>query len=177
MPGRIADGASLASELERARGNFHNVLTIVGDDEWTKPTEGTRWTNEQLLFHMMFGYMVVQRLLILVRVLSHLPDWVSRWFARVLNAASRPFDAINFYGTNAAAVVYNRNRMGTKIIRVIDGLRESPICHNAVALRNGTERQNTANERLGSAGFCNDHAQQLGSRTTHRAPSASLRAR
>jgi hypothetical protein len=107
MPGRIADGASLASELERARGDFHSVLTIVGDDEWTKPTEGTRWTNEQLLFHMMFGYMVVQRLLILVRVLSHLPDWVSRWFARVLNAASRPFDAINFYGTNAAAVVYN----------------------------------------------------------------------
>ena len=137
MPGRIADGASLASELERARRDFHKLLTTVGDDEWTKPTEGTRWTNEQLLFHMVFGYMVVQRLLIIVRVLSHLPDWVSRWFARILNAASPPFHAINFYGTNAAAVVYNRNRMGAKMDRVIDALQRSLIGHNAIALSSG----------------------------------------
>ena len=38
--------------------------------------------NEQLLFHMVFGYMVVQRLLVLVRVFSRLPDAVSRVFAR-----------------------------------------------------------------------------------------------
>ena len=81
--------------------------------------------------------MVVQRLLILVRVLSHLPDWVSRWFARMLNAASPPFHVINFYGTNAAAVVYNRNRMGAKMDRVIDALQQSLIGHNAIALRNG----------------------------------------
>ena len=41
-------------------------------DAWAKPTGGTRWTNEQLLFHMVFGYMIVQRLLILVRVFSRL---------------------------------------------------------------------------------------------------------
>ena len=35
---------------------------------------GTRWTSEQLLFHMVFGYMIVQRLLILVKVFSRLPD-------------------------------------------------------------------------------------------------------
>jgi hypothetical protein len=72
-----------------------------------------------------------------VRVLSHLPDWVSRWFARMLNAASPPLHAINFYGTNAAAVVYNRNRMGAKMDRVIDALQRSLIGHNAVALSNG----------------------------------------
>lgn len=137
MPERIADGASLATELERARGDFHKLLTMVADDEWTRPTEGTRWTNEQLLFHMVFGYMVVQRLLILVRVLSHLPDWVSRWFARMLNAASSPFHAINFYGTNAAAVVYNRNRMDAKMDRVIDALKKSLADHDAIALGKG----------------------------------------
>lgn len=68
------------NEANRATtdGDFHKLLTMVGDDEWTKPTEGTRWTNEQLLFHVVFGYLVVQRLLVLVRVLSHLPDWVMR---------------------------------------------------------------------------------------------------
>ena len=122
MPGRIADGASLASELERARGDFHKLLTTVGDDEWTKPTEGTRWTNEQLLFHMVFGYMVVQRLLVLVKVFSQLPDGVSRVFARRLNAAITPFNIINYYGSCAAALVYNRHRMGAKIDRVIASL-------------------------------------------------------
>ena len=137
MPGRMADRASLASELERARSDFHTLLTMVGDGEWTQPTEGTRWTNEQLLFHMVFGYLVVQRLLILVRVLSHLPDWVSLWFARMLNAASLPFHAINFYGTNVAAVVYNRNRMGAKMDRVIDALQRSLSRRDDIALRRG----------------------------------------
>lgn len=137
MQGPIADGASLATELERARGDFHALLAMVADDEWTKPTQGTRWNNEQLLFHMVFGYMVVQRLLILVRVLSHLPEWVSRWFARTLNATSTPFHAINFLGTNAAAIVYNRHRMGARMDRVIDALQRSLIGHNATALGRG----------------------------------------
>ncbi|WP_350356006.1 hypothetical protein [Mycolicibacterium crocinum] len=40
----------------------------------------TRWTNEQLLFDIL-GYMIVQRLIVLVRVLGRLPDPVSRVFA------------------------------------------------------------------------------------------------
>jgi uncharacterized damage-inducible protein DinB len=137
MPGPIDDGVSLASDLERARRDFHKLLTAVEDDEWAKPTRETRWTNEQLLFHMVFGYMVVQRLLILVWVLAHLPDWVSRWFAKILNAASQPFHVINFYGTSLAAVVYNRNRMGAKMDRVIDTLERSLTRRDDIARRRG----------------------------------------
>src|SRR5215510_10816598 len=81
----------LAADLERARTDFHHLLSIVAQGEWKRPTTGTRWTNEQLLFHMVFGYMVVLRLLILVKVFSRLPDGVSRVFARSLNAAITPF--------------------------------------------------------------------------------------
>ena len=66
---------------------------------WRKPTRGTRWTNEQLLFHMLLGYMVVRRLLLLVRLFSRLPDAASEVFARALNAASTLFDVINYYGS------------------------------------------------------------------------------
>jgi hypothetical protein len=45
---------------------------------------------------MVFGYMVVQRLLVLVKVFSRLPDGVSRVFARSLNAAITPFNIINY---------------------------------------------------------------------------------
>ena len=117
------DRAAIAADLERARIEFHRLLDVAGPEDWGRPTRGTRWTNEQLLFHMVFGYMVVQRLLILVRVFSRLPDEVSRSFARLLNAATRPFDVINYYGSCAAALVYNRRRMGAKMDRVIAALQ------------------------------------------------------
>lgn len=118
-----SDRADLAADLEDARVEFHRLLGVAGPDDWSRPTLDTRWTNEQLLFHMVFGYMVVQRLLILVKVFDRLPDEVSRSFARVLNAAARPFDVINYYGSSAAALVYNRRRMGAKMDRVIAALQ------------------------------------------------------
>ena len=118
--------AALADDLERARGKLHRLLADAErEDGWTKPTRGTRWTNEQLLFHIVFGYMVVQRLLLLVRVLGRFPDGVSRVYARALDAGARPFDLINYYGSCAAALVYNRHRMGAKMDRVIASLHRS----------------------------------------------------
>ena len=117
------DRAEIATDLERARVKFHRLLAEAErEDAWDKPTRGTRWTNEQLLFHMVFGYMIVQRLLILVKTFSRLPDQASRVFADLLNAATRPFDVINYYGSCAAALIYNRRRMGAKMDRVIAAL-------------------------------------------------------
>lgn len=131
------DRSSIADDLEGHRADFHRLLTLVGHDEWSKPTSGTEWTNEQLLFHMVFGYMVVQRLLILARILGRLPEWVSRGFARTLNAAARPFHRINYYGTCLAALVYNRRHMRAKMDRVIDALQRSLVRRDESALRRG----------------------------------------
>lgn len=115
--------ADIAADLERARIEFHRLLAAAGPEDWGRPTFGTRWTNEQLLFHMVFGYMVVQRLLVLVRIVSGLPDPLSRAFANILDAATKPFHLINFYGSCAAALVYNRRRMGAKLDRVVGSLQ------------------------------------------------------
>ena len=132
------DRAEIAADLERARVEFHRLLAEAErHDAWTKPTCGTRWTNEQLLFHMVFGYMVVQRLLVLVKVFSRLPDGVSRVFARSLNAATTPFDIINYYGSCAAALVYNRHRMGAKMDRVIASLQRKLARESDDSLRRG----------------------------------------
>jgi hypothetical protein len=74
---------------------------------------------------MVFGYMVVQRLLVLVRLFGRLPERVSQTFARMLNAATPPFHLINYYGSCGASLVYNRRRMGEKMNRVIDELQRS----------------------------------------------------
>jgi hypothetical protein len=132
------DNADIAADLERARIKFHRLLAMAErHDAWAKPTCGTRWTNEQLLFHMVFGYMIVQRLLILVKVFSRLPDSVSRTYARVLNAATPPFHTINYYGSCAAALVYNRRRMGAKMDRVIAALQHKLARESDDALRRG----------------------------------------
>ena len=124
MSESITDRAALAADLVRAFTDFQHLLAVANDD-WKKPTRGTRWTNEQLLFHMVFGYMVVRRLLFLVRLFGRLPDRVGRGFARILDAATRPFHVINYYGSCAAALVYNRRRMGKKMNRVIEKLQRS----------------------------------------------------
>lgn len=122
--GGTIDRAQVASELERARVDFHRLLDQAERyDAWTRPTRDTRWTNEQLLFHMVFGYMVVQRLVVLVKVFGRFPDSVGRVFARMLDAVTAPFDVVNYYGSCAAALVYNRHRMGAKMDRVITSLR------------------------------------------------------
>src|SRR4051794_12120212 len=122
------DRAAIIADLERARVEFHRLLAAAEQQRaWDKQTAGTRWTNEQLLFHMVFGYMVVQRLLILVKVLGRLPDGVSRGFAGGLNGANRPFHAINYYGSCAAALVYDRRRMGAKMDRVIAALKHAVV--------------------------------------------------
>jgi hypothetical protein len=137
MPEPMTDPAAQSADFERARTDFHHLVSLVGSDEWDQPTSGTRWTNEQLLFHMVFGYMVVQRLLILVRLFGHLPDGFSRRFAGALNSATPVFDGINYYGTNLAALVYNRRRMAAKFDRVIDALQRSLARRDQKALSRG----------------------------------------
>jgi hypothetical protein len=132
------DREEITADLERARFEFHRLLAEADhNDAWTKAARGTRWTNEQLLFHMVFGYMIVQRLLLLVRVFSRLPDAFSRVFVRVLNAATAPFDVINYYGSCAAALVYNRHRMGAKMDRVIASLQRKVARESDEASRRG----------------------------------------
>lgn len=138
MGSSTIDRAEIAGELERARVGFHRLLDQAErHDAWARPTHDTRWTNEQLLFHMVFGYMVVQRLLVLIKVFGRLPDSVSRVFARVLDAVTAPFDVVNYYGSCAAALVYNRHRMGAKMDRVIAALRDKLVRESDDALRCG----------------------------------------
>ncbi|WP_413785757.1 DinB family protein [Intrasporangium zincisolvens] len=74
-------------------------MESAGRPELRRGSNGTRWTNEQLLFHMLFGYLLVRNLLWLVRAFGRLPDAASRGFAALLNAATRPFHVVNYLGS------------------------------------------------------------------------------
>jgi DinB superfamily len=91
--------AAVLKELEEARSSFGDLLGRASPAGLRRRSNGTRWTNRQLLFHMLFGYLIVRTLLPLVRFLGRRPPEWSRRFAATLNAGRRPFHLINFLGS------------------------------------------------------------------------------
>jgi hypothetical protein len=49
------------AELERVREVFASHVAAMGPEDLRAVSDGTRWTNQDLLFHMLFGYLVVRR--------------------------------------------------------------------------------------------------------------------
>lgn len=69
------------------------------------PSEGTRWTNRELLFHMWFGQRIARVFIPMIGGFSRLPSPVSRQYARLLTALSRPYEWVNYAGSVAGARV------------------------------------------------------------------------
>ena len=119
------DREAIIAEYRRACRDLAATLARADNEGLRRRSAGTRWTNEELLFHMVFGYMVVQALLPLVKIFGHLPGPAGRGFARLLNAGARPFHAVNYWGSVAAERVFNRHRMAGKLDRVTAALARS----------------------------------------------------
>ena len=133
----VPDRRAVHEEMEQARQTFHCLLdnATVADLRW--PSSGTKWTNEQLLFHMLFGYLIVRALLVLARIFSRLPDPASLAFARLLDAERTPFDMVNYRGSCLGARVIPASRTGPKFDRVIAALERSLEREPDSALRRG----------------------------------------
>jgi len=116
------DREATVARYSRACRELNSWLENATPADLQRKSNGTRWTNEELLFHMVFGYMIVRALLPLVRVISRLPRSWGEGFAAVLNAATGPFDVVNYWGSVAASRVYNRHRMGRKLQKTITAL-------------------------------------------------------
>lgn len=131
------DRQAVRDEMELARVTFHRLLSSATEADLLRPTNGTRWTNRELLFHMLFGYLVVRALLVLVRVFGRLPDGFSRGFARALDASSRPFHAVNYFGSWGGGHVVPPARMGAMFDRVVAGLERRLERESEASLRRG----------------------------------------
>lgn len=121
QPGRY-DRAALAAGYHRNCNDLEACLASATPEWLRRRSAGTRWSNEELLYHMVFGYMVVLALLPMVRVFGRLPLPVNRGFARLLNSGTAPFDVVNYWGSKAGARVFNHRRMAAKLRRVTSAL-------------------------------------------------------
>ncbi len=108
--------------MGRARRTFHQLLAEANNADLRRPSNGTRRTHKQLLFHMLLGYLILQALTTLVRLFGRLPVGVSHAYARGLNAATVPFDAVNYLGSALGGTVLTRRQMVKLFDRVIIAL-------------------------------------------------------
>lgn len=115
------DARQIDREIRRAQADFHQLTARATPDDLRRMTDGTRWTNRQLLFHMVLGYGVVRILLPLVRTLGRLGH--SRGFAATLNAGRRPFHWINYVGPCIAALLLPPRAITALLDRTLSSLR------------------------------------------------------
>lgn len=118
----------------RSRTDLNTWLETATSADLRRRSHGTRWTNEELLFHMVFGYMIVRALLPLVHAISRLPRPLGTAFAALLNAGTRPFDAVNYWGSRGAALFYNRRRMARKLDRTVAAITRRLDTETATSL-------------------------------------------
>jgi hypothetical protein len=111
----------IGEEMRRAQADFHQLIATASREHLHRPTHGTRWTNRQLLFHMVLGYGVVRMLLPLVRTLGRLG--YSRGFATALNAARCPFHLVNYLDPCLAARLLSPRATIVLLDAVIASLR------------------------------------------------------
>jgi len=113
------DRERIHRELEQARASFHQLIAGASEADLRRPSNGTRWTNKQLLFHMLLGYLILRALRLLVLLFGRLPDRASRTWARLLNAVTRPFDTVNYIGSRLGGNTLSTRQMAAMFDHVI----------------------------------------------------------
>ncbi len=131
------DRAAAREELEQVRQDFRQLITRASVPDLQRPSDRTRWTNGQLLFHMLLGYLVTRALLEVVRAFGRLPRWASRTFAWLLDGARRPFHLVNYLGSCAGARIIPPARMPGVLDRVTAALERSLGRETRAGLRRG----------------------------------------
>jgi hypothetical protein len=115
------DRAEIMAELSRVEADFAELVGRAGRSDLRRRSSGTRWTNRQLLYHMVFGYLIVRTLIPLVHLLGR---WGrSKRFAASLNAARRPFHVVNYLGSLAGGQVVQPAAMVTLMRRTLRSLQ------------------------------------------------------
>jgi hypothetical protein len=81
----------LRAEFDAAWHEFHAMAVSIPEERWTMLSNNPGWTNGQILFHVLLGFILVLPLANLLVFFGHLPRALSKAFAAGLNPiANRP---------------------------------------------------------------------------------------
>lgn len=118
----VVDRQRIHDDWGRVRTDFHGLVAHATTPDLARRTDGTAWTNRQMLWHMAFGLIIVRRLLPLVRFFDRVPDSLSRGFAAGLDSARRPFHLINYAGGMLGGQLFSGRRLTRLCDHTLDSL-------------------------------------------------------
>ena len=101
----MPDEDLVRQELLWIAADFRSIVLGASADELDLPSNGTRWTNRQLLFHLALGQNIALAAIPLLGLFSHLPPGASRRWSRILDSCSGPYNWVNWAGSAAAGRV------------------------------------------------------------------------
>jgi hypothetical protein len=123
--------AQLRADLASAREEFHAMASAVSISGWRSPSRNPGWTNGQVLFHVLLGFILVLPLARLLVLFGRLPGVTGRAFAATLNVLTPVFHRINAVGPRAAVrvlgmkgVLRTFDRTHLAIMRRLDSIRD-----------------------------------------------------
>jgi hypothetical protein len=111
-PSANAVSSEIEALLTKSHAEFEAVLAALPDDGWRKHSHNPGWVNGEILFHMVFGFILLITLIPMVRLWSYLPGGFSKVFAAILNASTGIFNVINGAGPRLAGRVLNPVSLG-----------------------------------------------------------------
>ena len=135
MTTAIPSREEIRHEMDRACVEFRGLLRSSSPPDLARLSDGTRWTNGELLFHMLFGYLLTRNLRLVVKVVTRVPVPAQRGFARLLDSATRPFHHVNYWGSRVGGRVVKGARLDAWFGRVIDSLHRRLDAESDVALQ------------------------------------------
>jgi hypothetical protein len=127
----------ITRNLEYVRSSFHDLLDELKEEDLNKPSKNPGWTNNEILAHMLFGFIIVNTLLPPLRIFGRLPEGLTKPFSWLLNSFTRPFNWINGLGARVQGKVFTGERLEKTFDQVIDSLMRKVEKINNNEWRNG----------------------------------------
>lgn len=101
---------NISADLREVGRQFHALLDSLSQEDWDKSSRNPAWTNGQLVYHMLFAFMLIPALFWLIGFWSRLPRWASRAFAALLDLSTPIFNRVNALGPRGQERVFGRPR-------------------------------------------------------------------
>jgi hypothetical protein len=120
--GQLTKSEIIIEKLESTRLQFLEIAETITEKELRRISKNIGWTNNEILAHILFGFIITNVLLPGVIIFGNLQKVITRPFAMLLNAFTKPFNLINKLGARAQGKVFTGKRLVYLIDKTIKSL-------------------------------------------------------
>jgi len=96
------------------------LVNSLPDSALNKRSANPGWTNGQIIWHIVFAFILTPILIVILRFFGRLPRRWSKLFALALNYSTPVFNLVNAIGPRVAVKIFTRRSIARLFDRIID---------------------------------------------------------